>query len=69
MTSRQSAEPQKVLKVTVFHYRNPSMTEEQYQRHWSDHHAAMAAPWLARHGILKYAIVRLYKDNALQYQR
>ena len=47
----------KVLKITCFHFRNPNMTEEDYQGHWSEKHAKMAAPWLVRHGILKYAIV------------
>ncbi|KAH7057099.1 EthD domain-containing protein [Macrophomina phaseolina] len=56
-SAAQSAETtEKVIKVQILHYRNPSMTEEEYYDHWSKTHAALAAPWLARNGVLKYAL-------------
>lgn len=42
------------------------MTEEEYYEHWSNHHAKMAASWLARNGVLKYAVYHTpqsYRDQ------
>lgn len=59
-SSTQSKETtEKVIKVQILHFRNPAMTEEEYYEHWSNHHAKMAASWLARNGVLKYAVVSL----------
>lgn len=51
---------EKVIKVQILHYRNPEMTEEEYYDYWTKTHAKMAAPWLARNGVLKYAIVSMH---------
>ncbi|OJD33911.1 dimeric alpha+beta barrel [Diplodia corticola] len=52
-----------VLKVQILHYRNPNMTEEEYYHFWSNHHAKKAAPWLARNGVLKYAIYHTPREH------
>ncbi|KAF4546751.1 Dimeric alpha-beta barrel [Lasiodiplodia theobromae] len=53
---------EKVIKVQILHYRNPNMTEEEYYDYWTKIHAKMAAPWLARNGVLKYAIYHTPKE-------
>lgn len=50
---------QKVLKLTIFQQRNPSLTEEEFHKHWTEKHAALASAWFAKNGILGYTQVLL----------
>ncbi|KAH6671368.1 EthD domain-containing protein [Halenospora varia] len=45
---------QKVLKLTIFQQRNPSLTEEEFHKHWTEKYAALASAWFAKNGILGY---------------
>jgi len=39
--------------------RKAGLTHEEYSRHWKEIHAPIVAPWLAKHGILRYRQVAL----------
>lgn len=49
--------PEPLLRVTVFAHRNPSLSGEEFHAHWSTTHAQLVAPWLRRHGVVKYTQV------------
>ncbi|RPB01937.1 hypothetical protein L873DRAFT_564302 [Choiromyces venosus 120613-1] len=53
--SRTAPKKERAVKFIIQQYRNPSITEEEFHTYWSKKHAALASPWLVRHGILKYA--------------
>ncbi|KAF4622818.1 hypothetical protein G7Y89_g14207 [Cudoniella acicularis] len=48
------ATKQRLIKVSIFVKRNSAITEEELHSHWSNHHAALASPFLKRMGCLKY---------------
>jgi hypothetical protein len=50
---------EKLLKFTVMQHRNPAITEEEFNRYWTQKHSVIAAPWLQRNGILGYRQVKL----------
>ena len=45
---------EKLLKFTVMQHRNPTITEEEFNRYWTQKHSVIAATWLQRNGILGY---------------
>ncbi|KAM6484625.1 EthD domain-containing protein [Trichoderma sp. SZMC 28011] len=48
------ATKQRLLRLTLMQYKNPKITDEEFQKHWSEHHAPIASAWLARNGIVGY---------------
>lgn len=54
------ATKERVLKFTVMQHRNPEITEDEFNEHWTKRHAPISSAWLARHNILKYTQVGAY---------
>lgn len=52
------ATKQRLLRLTLMQYKNPKITDEEFQKHWSEHHAPIASAWLARNGIVGYTQVK-----------
>jgi hypothetical protein len=45
-------------KFTMHLKRNPSLSEDDFHRHWSQVHVPIVNAWLARHGVVSYVQVR-----------
>lgn len=52
------ATKQRLLRLTLMQYKNPKISDEEFQKHWSEHHAPIASSWLARNGIVGYTQVK-----------
>ncbi|KAK1238777.1 hypothetical protein MKX07_004353 [Trichoderma sp. CBMAI-0711] len=48
------ATKQRLLRITLMQHKNPLLTDAQFQKHWTEHHAPLASGWLARNGIIGY---------------
>ncbi|KAM0259619.1 hypothetical protein ACHAQJ_003198 [Trichoderma viride] len=48
------ATKERVLRLTLMQYKNPKLSDAEFQKHWSEHHAPLASGWLARNGIIGY---------------
>ncbi|RFU72486.1 hypothetical protein TARUN_9762 [Trichoderma arundinaceum] len=48
------ATKERLLRLTLQQYKNPKLTDAEFQKHWSEHHAPLASGWLARNGIIGY---------------
>ncbi|KAL6872026.1 EthD domain-containing protein [Trichoderma novae-zelandiae] len=48
------ATKERLLRLTLMQYKNPNLTDDQFQKHWTEHHAPLASSWLARNGIIGY---------------
>jgi hypothetical protein len=59
VASLDMAAKERVLKFTVMQNRNPNISEEEFNSYWTRKHAAVAAAWLQRNGILGYTQVSL----------
>lgn len=49
---------ERLLRFTILCYRNPTMTEDEFHKHWTTRHGPLVKEWLARHGVLKYTQVQ-----------
>jgi len=47
----------RLLRVAMYVKRRPSMSEDDFNKHWSEKHAPLVSEWLARHGIVRYVQV------------
>ncbi|KAH7081419.1 EthD domain-containing protein [Paraphoma chrysanthemicola] len=43
-----------LLRVTVCAKRNPNLTEDEFNEHWTKEHSQLIVSWLQRHGCVKY---------------
>ncbi|KIM93314.1 hypothetical protein OIDMADRAFT_61654 [Oidiodendron maius Zn] len=48
------ATKERLLKFPVMQHRNPDITEDEFNRHWTQKHAVVAAAWLQRNNIIGY---------------
>lgn len=47
----------KVLRVSMYLKKKPGLTEEEFNRYWSDVHGPLVRPMVEKYGILKYTQV------------
>ncbi|OAP65489.1 hypothetical protein AYL99_01461 [Fonsecaea erecta] len=48
------ATKQRMLKLSLFARRKSHLSEDEFQRYWSETHRALATEWLVKYGIVKY---------------
>ncbi|EXJ92913.1 hypothetical protein A1O3_01469 [Capronia epimyces CBS 606.96] len=48
------ATKQRLVRLSFYVQRKKNLSEEEYERHLSSHHAELCAEHLAKHGILRY---------------
>ena len=51
------ATKERLLKMTVMQHRNPKISEDEFNSHWTSKHAVIASGWLQRNGVLGYTQV------------
>lgn len=57
------ATKQRLVRLSFYVQRKKGITEEEFQKHWSAHHAELVADCLAKHGIVKYTQVCLQQPH------
>lgn len=50
-------EKERLLRLTMLCYRNPTMSEEEYHHHWTYDHTPLVRDWLAKYGVVRYSQV------------
>ncbi len=60
------ATKQRLLRLTILQCKNPKLTDAEFHKHWTEHHAPIASGWLARNGIIGYTQVRPIPKHGLQ---
>ncbi|OAL38568.1 hypothetical protein AYO20_02218 [Fonsecaea nubica] len=58
------ATKQKVLRVSMYLKRNPSLTEDEFNHYWSHVHGPLVRPLVEKYGILKYT--QYHTSSAVQ---
>ncbi len=53
------ATKQRLVRLSFYVKRKQNITAEEFQKHWSAHHAELVADCLAKNGIVKYTQVCL----------
>jgi hypothetical protein len=48
---------QRLLKFTLYVNRHPNLSQEEFNKHWSEKHAELASKWVAKYGIIRYVQV------------
>ena len=48
----------RLLRVAMYVKRKPGLSEDDFNKHWTEKHAPLVSEWLARHGIVRYVQVR-----------
>lgn len=54
-----------VLKVSALHYKDPSKTDEEFERHVSENINPAWVKLVKRHEVMKYSIVSVPRSLAL----
>ncbi|CAH0043415.1 unnamed protein product [Clonostachys solani] len=55
-TSTSTSTPSRVCSI-AFLKKNPSLTHDEFYRHWSQVHGPLVKPWMEKHGITGYTQV------------
>ena len=45
---------QRLLRISVLVRRRQGISEEEFQKYWTEKHAPLVTDWLARYGIVRY---------------
>ncbi|KAH8811069.1 EthD domain-containing protein [Xylogone sp. PMI_703] len=48
------ATKQKLLRLSILQRKSSKLTDAEFHKHWTEHHAPIASSWLARNGIVGY---------------
>ncbi|KIW76498.1 hypothetical protein Z517_11244 [Fonsecaea pedrosoi CBS 271.37] len=48
------ATKQRMVKLTLYARRKSHLSEDEFQKYWTETHRGLAVDWLAKYGIVKY---------------